>query len=122
MKNFVKEHWPQGVALLTAALLLLWAAGCPAKVESPILPGKHLTGRELQAELDQLLVMYEIRSEQLAQQQRLRQLILQNAMMMVQTQTVNPVGILTGLLAFYGAGTAVVSTKKAITKRHSSTP
>jgi len=114
MKTLWEKHWPQIVALLVASTLMIWAVGCPAKTQSPLDPTRKLTAEELSAELNNLVTIYEIRGEQLAQQERLRKLILENALLIAQTQTVNPFGIVTGLLAFYGAGSAVNSTRKVI--------
>lgn len=111
------NNWPRLLALNIAAGLLFWAIGCEATVPSLTRPGSKLTRAELNLELENLLATYELRSAELEQQERLRQLILNNALLIAQAGTVNPLGIITAIAAFYGAGSAVKDTKNIVKKR-----
>lgn len=117
MKNLLKNNWPKISAFLFAVLLLLWAAGCPATVSSPLNSNNQLTRAELQIELDMLLNTYQHKLSTLDQEERLRKLILQNALVIARAGSVEPLSILTTLLGFYGAGSIAASTGKAVKKK-----
>lgn len=116
-KNFLKTNWPKISAILVAVLLLLWAVGCPATVSSPLNSTNRLTRAELQIELNMLLETYEQKLSTLKQEERLRKLLLNNALLIAQTGSVEPLSILTTLLGFYGAGSLATTTGKAVKKK-----
>ena len=115
--QLVKNNLPRFFALLISSFMLLWAAGCPATVASPLRPDTKLTRAEMQIELDTLLATYQNRLTSLDEEERLRKLILQNAFVIAQAGSVNPLSILTTLLAFYGAGSGVQTATKAVKKK-----
>lgn len=117
MNNFVKNNWPRISAVLVAILLMLWAAGCPATVSSPINDNARLTRAELQIELEWLIAKYESKLTTLDQEERLRKLILNNALIIARAGTVDPLSIITTLLGFYGAGSIATTTGKAVKKK-----
>lgn len=117
MKTFLKNSWPKITAIFFAVFLLVWAAGCPATVSSPLDSNTRLTRAELQIELNTLLAKYQHKITTLDQEERLRKLILQNALVIAQAGTVNPLSILTTLLGFYGAGSIASSTGKIVKKK-----
>lgn len=117
MKTFLKTQWPRISAILVAVLFLLWAAGCPATVGSPLDSANRLTRSELQIELNMLLQVYENKLTTLDQEERLRKLILNNALIIARAGTVDPLSIITTLLGFYGAGSIANSTGKAVKKK-----
>lgn len=115
MKSFLgKINWIKTAPVIAASLLLLWAVGCQPTVQSILNPSTKVTAETLQLELNTILAQYEIRKASLEQQQQLRDLLLNNALLITQTGSVNPLGIITGLLAFYGIGSAANDTKKAV--------
>ncbi len=120
MKKFILKNVHTIIAFFFAMATVLWAAGCPARVSSPLDPANKLTRAEIQIELDTLVAKYELKLTTLDQEERLRKLILQNAFAIASAGTVNPLSVLTTLLAFYGAGTGVKQTvviaKKKLTK------
>lgn len=95
----------------------MWAVGCPATVSSPLDSANRLTRAELQIELDMLLSTYEQKLTTLNQEERLRKLILNNALIIARTGSVDPLSILTTLLGFYGAGSLATTTGKAVKKK-----
>lgn len=111
-----KINWPKSLSIVFAVLFFCWAVGCQPTVQSLSTPGTNVTGPQLQLELETIIAQFDIRKASLEEQDKLRQLLLSNALLVAETGTVNPVGILTGLLAFYGIGSATNDTKKAICK------
>jgi len=110
----IRQNWPKYSALLVITLLSLWAWGCPPQVASLVTEAKKVTRPELQIELDAIIATAEARMADLEKQEQLRQLIFQNALLLAQGSTLNPVGLLTAAFGIYGAGTAVKSTAKVI--------
>ncbi len=96
---------------------MLWAYGCTPTVKSLIDPTKKVTAAELQIEFDTLMAVFEIRQLDIERQNKLRELLTRNAMLAVQAGTFNPLGLLTGLAALYGAGSAVKDTKNVIRRK-----
>lgn len=117
MKKLLLENWPKVIAVAVAALTIAWLYGCQPKVPSLLDDRRPVTRAELQLELETLQRKFEIRSADLAQKEELRRLITQNALLIAQTGTVNPLGVLTGLAALYGVGSATNTAKNQIKKR-----
>lgn len=111
-----KINWTRTVPILLFITLLLWAVGCKPTAQSLIYPTIKVSGPELQGEIEYIIAQYEARKASIEQQQQLRELLLNNTMMIAQTGSVNPVSILTGLLAFYGVGSAANDTRKVVKK------
>jgi len=116
-KEWLKTNWLKIVSTIIGLTLVLYFFGCPPQTQSLIDPTKKVTAPELQIEIDTLVSKYELRRLNLEQQDQLRQLILNNALVMVQQGQVNPLGILTALFAFYGVGSAANTTKNVIKKK-----
>ncbi len=120
MIAFLKKHRNSIMIVLVTVGFLFYAYGCESKVESLNHDKKLVTRSELQLELEQLIGMAEIKFVDLDRQDALRTLILQNAIVLVQGQPFNPLGILTGIAALYGAGqmsNSVVKTVKNTVKK-----
>lgn len=117
MKNFIAKHWPAIITCSLAALLLLWAGGCPPRVRSPIDPSRRLTRVELTAELNYTIELFEAAELDLDEQERIRKLILQNAMAIASTGSVNPLAIITAIAGIYGVTRAGTDTVSAVKKR-----
>jgi len=112
------DNLPKTAAIAIVTLLLFWQWGCPAQVPSLTKPGVRITRPELQIELDSIIATAEFRMAELEKQEQFRNIIFQNALLMVGGGTVNPVGILTGLAALYGLGTGAKQLKDKIKKNH----
>lgn len=110
----LKDNWPMYLVFIAANLIALWIGGCPPKTESIQDPPKRITRPELQLELDTIMAKAQIAMVDLDRQDELRQVILQNALLIVQGTPLNPVGILTGIAALYGIGSAATATKRRI--------
>jgi len=117
MKTLLKNHWQQISAVLIAIPLALWAISCQPTVPSLTDPTHRVTRGELQIELEALQATFEMRSEQLTQRELLRKLILDNALLLADNQNYNPLGILTGIAALYGIGSATKDTSSLVKRK-----
>lgn len=104
----------------------LFAYACEPKEPSLLNRGVKVTRSEFDVELNQLLALADLRIVGFEKQERIRAIILQNAMVLVQGQPVNPIGILTGIASIYGIAQATKKTtgviKHARAKRNNSKP
>jgi len=102
MLEWLKKNW---TLLLTGSVLcvfLFFGYACGPRTQSLIYDDKKVNRQELQLELDQLIGTAQIRMIDLEQQDQLRAIILQNALILVQGQPLNPLGIITALAGIYG--------------------
>ena len=110
--TLIKSNIGQSIAVLIASCLVLWLFGCQPKTES-LNGSKILVNRtQLENELDHILSVAELRFQELDQQDRMRQIIFDSAIIMAQSGKVSPLGILTTLGAIFGAGATVDNVAK----------
>ncbi len=91
--------------IITASVcfgFVIYCYGCEPKTASLSNNGRRINRQELQLELDQFIGLAELRMVDLDKQDELRAIILQNALILVQGQPFNPLGILTGVATIYG--------------------
>lgn len=120
MLIYLKEHWQHAAALLIALCLTVWIVSCEPTTTSLTTPDLKVTRSELQLELEHLQAKFALRSAQLHHQEEMRKIILQNALLIAETQSINPLGLITGLASLYGiASAAKDGTKLVKTKRRS---
>lgn len=117
ISDFV-QNWPKTIALIVLTGLLFWGFGCPPQVRSLIHPGQMVTRPELQVELDTITATAEFRLADLEKQQQFRDIIFKNALLMVETGTINPLGIITLLTGLYGISRGVKDAKDRIKKNN----
>lgn len=113
----LKDNWPTYAIMVMANILLLTLVSCPPTTESLLVDGKKITRPELQLELDTIIGTAELRLADLDRQQQIRDLILNNALIMIETGTFNPFGMATALFAFYGLATGVNTAKNKLIKK-----
>ena len=114
MLQWIKNHWNSIVIVLVTSGLCIFMYDCEPKVESLKDERRLVTRFELQIELEQILSTAEIRMSDLDRQDELRKIILQNALLLVEGQPANPVGIITAIAALYGLLTASKSTVQTV--------
>lgn len=110
----VKSKWEWVMVMALASGLVIWIVGCPPTTTSLLNGTTKITRDELQLELDSLIMSAKFRMEDLDRQEKLRQMVLQNALLVLQGQPFNPLGILSGVAALYGIGAAVGTGKKKL--------
>jgi len=120
MWNWITKHKPVLVTVLVTVCFALYCYGCESKTESLNSTKKQVTRQELQIELESIINLSQIRFADLDRQDELKTMILQNALVIVQGQPFNPLGILTGIATLYGvsqAGSNITKTVKKVAKK-----
>lgn len=117
----LSENWPKAVAILLLTAILFWGYGCPPRTESIIVEGKKVTMAELQIELDSIIATTEYRVADLKKQQEFRDLIFNNALLIFETGSLNPVGIVTMLAGLYGLTRGAKDIKDRVEKKTKNT-
>lgn len=102
MLQWIKKHWTLLITILITASILIFIFSCESKVRSIADRTRMVNRQELQLELDQLIGMAQLRMVDLDKQDKLRAVVLENALILVQGQPINPLGIITGVAAIYG--------------------
>lgn len=113
MLQWIKEHLTSLFIIVIAVGFAFYIQGCPPKVPSLIDDTTPVTRQELQLELDTIIQTAEFRMADLQRQEDFRAIILQNALILVQGQPLNPLGILTGIAALYGISQTASKVTKA---------
>lgn len=90
------------ITVLACIAFLFYCFACESKTGSLIDRTRRVNRQELQLELNQFIGRAQIGMVDLDKQDQIRALILQNALVLVQGQPANPIGILTGIAAIYG--------------------
>jgi len=98
MKNYIST----GIAFVVTVGLMIFIYGCPSKTTSLLHNDREVTRPELQLELENITALAKLRILDLNQQDELKSLLVQNALVIFSGQPVNPFGILTGVAAIYG--------------------
>jgi len=102
MLAWIKKYSSVVMTVLVTVGLLVYIYGCQAKTPSLTKPEKLVNRQELQLELDQIIGLAQLRMADLDQQEEFRAIILQNALILVQGQPFNPLGIISAVAAIYG--------------------
>lgn len=98
--------------VIIGVLVFLYA--CESRVRSLDGSKKLITRTELVMEFNAYIDKYDMRFASLDRQDKVRQLVINNAMLFVQGSTLNPVGIITAILGIYGVQQAAKNTSGAI--------
>ena len=99
---WIKKHWHLILTVFVSLGFMIYGYGCESKVSSLNRIGVRINRQELQLELDQIITMAQIRLADLDQQEAFRAIVLQNALILVQGNPLNPVGIISAVAAVYG--------------------
>jgi len=114
MWGWIKGHIPLITALIVGVCLICYQEGCEPSVKSLLDESRFVTRGELNLELDQIVAKAELRMTQLDKQEAIRNIILQNALVLAAGQPLNPIGIITALAAVYGIGSGVQRVRKRL--------
>ncbi len=91
-------------ALILCAGVTFYAYGCESKTTSLIDSRRTINREQLTMEIDQLIRLTENKVADLDKQDALKQFIFEQTIIVAQGGTVNPVGVLTSLMALMGIG------------------
>jgi len=100
----LKDKWPILISLSIGGVLLFFAYGCEPETKSLIDPDLKVNRTQLQSELEFLVATSHARFQDLDRQQQFRDMILQQSILIAETGDVNPVGLLTSIIALLGIG------------------
>jgi hypothetical protein len=118
IKTWISHNQGMFVALFIVSGLLIWTYGCESTVSSLIHPDTKVNRGELnlevqretqrlEAELDMLTKQAAEKFQQLDRQDEIKQKLFNFAAVSAESGTVNPLGVITLLGAFLGAGAVV---------------
>lgn len=110
-KLFNHERY-QTIAIVITIGLLVFFYGCPSSTPSLFAPERRVTRHELQAELDMLLIKAQQGFAHIEQQESIKNLIFEQALIAVQTGTINPIAVFTSIAAIIGIGATVDNARK----------
>lgn len=116
--RWVRHNQGTLVAMIVCAALLVWGIGCKSKVASLVDPRKKVTAEELSfeldkmtaklnAELDALIQMAELRQQDLFRQDEVKRKLFEFAAMTYEAGTFNPAGVITLVGSLLGVGLVV---------------
>ena len=114
MLTWVKKNKRMIIMYSVTIGVFVFLYACESRVRSLDGSRSLVTRPELQAQLNHYLDTVDIRFASLDRQDKIRAIILNNAMIVVQGNPFNPVGLLTGLLSLYGIQQAGKKTSGAI--------
>lgn len=104
----------QTISVIIVAGLLLWFYGCESTTRSLLDPSAKVNRAELQIELDIIVARAEVGIADIEQQDRLKDMLLQQAIVAGQAGTVNPLALATSLAAVLGIGAGADNVRKRI--------
>lgn len=111
MKTWLKQNLSEIIAIAPVCLIVLFAYGCEPKARSILHPGRMVTRGELTAEMENYLALTELRFENLDKQEKFRQLLFEQAVLLGTGGQINPIGLLTTLMSIIG-GAAIVDNRR----------
>jgi hypothetical protein len=114
MLEWLKNHIPLITAMVVSVCLIFYQYGCESTVKSLIYPNEKVNRAELNLELEQLVAKAGLRVSQLDQQDQLRKILFENALIIAQGQALSPLGLITAFGAVYGFGSAVSTVSKKL--------
>ena len=118
MLEWFKKHATLLITILVTVGLVFYLVACEPKTISLRETNKKVNRQELQLELDQIIGLAQLRMVDLDRQEQLRAIILQNALVLVQGQPFNPVGLITAAAAIYGLTQGGKNISKVVASKH----
>lgn len=107
IKSETRFNLSQIISFVIAALVIVWLYGCESKVPSLVQPERTVTRAGLQAELNNFLALAEIRFARLDKKDELRNIVIQQALIIAEAGTINPLGLITTALSIFGTGALI---------------
>ncbi len=117
MLVWLKKHWTIILTVFVTIGMLVFLVACEAKVRSITDNTRMVNRQELQLELDRIIGVAQIRMIDLDKQEELRAIILQNALILVQGNPLNPIGIISAAAAIYGLAQGAGNVTKVVKEK-----
>jgi len=105
--NLFNHNRYQTISILSVLLLLSIWLGCEPKAQSIRNPSQKINRAQLESELDSIIVQVQNSVDDMDRKERILNYLFQQALIVAESGTVNPVGILTSLGAILGLGAGV---------------
>ncbi len=112
LKNLFNHERYQSIAVLAIMLFLLWFYGCDSKCDSLTRANTQVTRSGLALEIQSLQGLAELRYADLDRQDAFRSTIVEQALIVGATGTLNPYGVLAMLAGTLGIGATVDNVRK----------
>ena len=118
LAKWIRHNQGVVVAFVIACVLMVWTYGCESKVSSLIEDGKMVNAAELnveiesetvrlQAELELLLKYSQLKVDELARAEAIKNMLMDFVAITADAQTVNPAGVVALLFTILGVGAVV---------------
>lgn len=109
----VIRHNPAiAIALAIGVVLVVWIYGCQSSTQSLLVADKKVSAMVFAGEVETLLSRAEIGFHDLERQDKIKQLLLEQALLFAEGNTINPVGAITTALGVLGIGAVVDNRRK----------
>jgi len=116
--KWIRHNQGMVLSLIVVAAVAAWTFGCESKVTSMIEPAKMVTAAELELEIDletarlnleiqNLISQAELKKEDLARQDAIKQKLFDFAAITVDGGSVNPAGVVGLLFSICGIGAVI---------------
>lgn len=104
--DYIKKniHWL--ISINIAIFVITYAYGCEAKTKSMIYPDVKVTRSELTTELELLESRASRGYNDLDRKERIRNIVLNQSLVIAQSGSVNPVGVIMSIMSVLGLGVA----------------
>lgn len=112
LRKFFNHERYQAIAVLLICGLLIWFYGCDSKVASLTRANVQVNRGELELEIQTLQGLVELRYQNLKRQDMLKQTLINQALVIGATGTLNPIGLMTALAALLGTGATIDNVRK----------
>lgn len=121
--KWIRHNQGMFISLCLISIFLLWFFGCQSKSPSIVHEGLQVTEpelrveysaemRRLESEIEHLEEITKIRLQDIYRQDRMKQALYQNALLIAEGGTINPLGILSLLGTLFGIGAAIDNRRK----------
>lgn len=114
MYAWIKKNFSMIVVILITIAAITFIYSCESQTQSLLNDGQKVTRAELQLELNTVAEIAKIRIVDLDRQDAFKAIFMENALILVQGQPFNPVGLLTAVMAVLGIKQTVHTVKKGI--------
>ena len=117
MWPLIKKNHRAVITAIMSIVLCFYLYSCESKVLSLNGDKRFINRAELQLQLSQYIGTAEVRMLDLDHQDRLRDIIIQNGLLVVSGQPFNPLGLATAVFGLYGTTHGVSKVIRAVNKR-----
>ena len=116
MNNFIKNLFNheryQAITFICVALILIVIASCDSTTQSIINPTMKINRQQLQNEVNIILAQIETAELELEKQDKLKELLFNQAIIASQGAPINPIGLITSLGTILGIGAITDNVRK----------